>query len=79
MLYLCVFHSNRFNTGTPACEGRHPDGQRRLPGEESRVVPLRRGFLYSFCNNPHQTLLAIERQAEPSAVARYNVERLLIW
>ena len=20
MLYLCVFHSNRFNTETPACE-----------------------------------------------------------
>ena len=72
MLYICVFHSNRLNTVLPACEGRHPNGQKRLPGTESRVVPLRRGFfIASFGNNTHNAPLAVKIKTETASVTRY--------
>ena len=77
MFNICVFHSNRLPVPL-ACEGQCPNRQKRLPGEESCVVPLRRSFLCLFSNNPHQTLLAVKCKTEPAAVARYNIERLFI-
>ena len=74
MFNYCVFHSNRFNMGMPACEGRHPDGQKRLPVEESRVVPLRRGFLYYSATTliTHSLQSKARRNLRPSPDTMYN-------
>lgn len=76
MLYICVFHSNRFKAEALACEGRNPADKSVCPKQKPRRSP--KAWLFLFSNHPHHTFLAVKSKAKPAAITRHNVERLFV-